>query len=282
MSLRCGQLLRTAFLFLLFSVVSAKEQGLGVGIARLDCGTIRVNAGRLFSDAFSYEGQTFPLVESCYLIRHGNNYMLWDTGLSATLLDAELNTKAPISMTLKLTLTQQLTRSGFDPGLIRYIGISHYHPDHTGQLKDFAHAKLFIGSADWDALTGAPPPRLAKVTDFSHWMTENANVSPVARDLDVFGDGTVVILATPGHTPGHKSLLVRLKKQGNILLTGDLAHFRENYTHMRVPVFNTDRADSLASFDRFKNIAHALDAKVVIQHDPKDVEKIPAFPTWAF
>ncbi len=97
----------------------------------------------------------------------------------------------------------------------------------------------------------------------------------------MFGDGTVVILRTPGHTPGHSSLLVRLKEKGNVLLTGDLVHFRENYDSNEVPVFNTDRAQTLASLERFKKIAANLKATVIIQHDPRDIGKLPAFPNAA-
>jgi glyoxylase-like metal-dependent hydrolase (beta-lactamase superfamily II) len=100
-------------------------------------------------------------------------------------------------------------------------------------------------------------------------------------DKDVFGDGTVVMLNMPGHTPGHHSLLVRLKEMGNVLITGDVSHFRENYDGNGVPTFNTDRAASVASLDRFKKIATNLKATVIIQHDERDVGKLPAFPAAA-
>ncbi|MGJ8536944.1 MAG: N-acyl homoserine lactonase family protein, partial [Parasphingopyxis sp.] len=88
----------------------------------------------------------------------------------------------------------------------------------------------------------------------------------------------VTILFMPGHTPGHSSLLVRLPETGPVLLTGDLYHFREQIENEGVPVFNTDRADTLASFARFLQIDQALDAMIVIQHDPGDLERLPAFP----
>ena len=100
-------------------------------------------------------------------------------------------------------------------------------------------------------------------------------------DKDVFGDGTVMMLYTPGHTPGHHSLLVRLKEKGNVLLSGDLTHFHENYESNGVPNFNSDRAQTLASLDRFKKIAANLKATVIIQHDARDVSKLPAFPASA-
>lgn len=89
------------------------------------------------------------------------------------------------------------------------------------------------------------------------------------------------MLNTPGHTPGHHSLLVKLKGMGNVVLSGDLAHFRENYESNGVPTFNTNRAETLASIDRVKKIAANFKAAVIIQHDERDVGKLPAFPASA-
>jgi N-acyl homoserine lactone hydrolase len=100
----------------------------------------------------------------------------------------------------------------------------------------------------------------------------------VTLDKDVFGDGTVVMLDTPGHAPGHHSLLVRLKEKGSVLLIGDLAHFHENYDSNGVPSFNADRAATIASLDHIKKIAANLNATVIIQHDSRDIGMLPAFP----
>ena len=97
-------------------------------------------------------------------------------------------------------------------------------------------------------------------------------------EVFLHNDRTVIMLNMQGHTPGHHSLLVKLKETGNVLITGDLSHFRENYDSDGVPTFNTDRAASLASIDRFKKIAANLKATVIIQHDARDVGRLPAFP----
>ena len=89
------------------------------------------------------------------------------------------------------------------------------------------------------------------------------------------------MLATPGHTPGHHSVLVKLAQMGPVMRTGDRAHFRANYESFGVPPFNTHRAETLASLDRFKKIAANLNATVIIQHDARDVGKLPAFPAGA-
>jgi len=164
---------------------------------------------------------------------------------------------------------------------VKYVGISHYHADHTSQLPSSTKSTLLIGKGDWDAITAPKPAQGVNAPAFDHWTSGGGSVEPLSLDKDVFGDGSVVILRTPGHTPGHSSLLVKLKESGNVLLTGDLAHFHENYDSNGVPSFNYDRAQTVASLERFKKLAANLNAKVIIQHDPRDIAKLPAFPNAA-
>jgi len=121
----------------------------------------------------------------------------------------------------------------------------------------------------------------ANVGGFTRWISGGGKVEPQAADKDVFGDGTVTILRTPGHTPGHQALLVRLKDKGPVILSGDLVHFHENYDNNGVPGFNYDRAETLASMDRIRQIQKNLKAALIIQHDPRDIDKLPAFPAVA-
>src|SRR6185503_21110936 len=95
---------------------------------------------------------------------------------------------------------------------------------------------------------------------FAHWIKEDGKVEPVPQDKDVVGDGSVVMLYTPGHTPGHHSLLVKLPQTGAVILTGDAAHFHENYDTDGVPSFNWDRAQTQASIERLKRIAATMKA----------------------
>jgi glyoxylase-like metal-dependent hydrolase (beta-lactamase superfamily II) len=140
---------------------------------------------------------------------------------------------------------------------------------------------LLIGKGDWDVLTSVKPPEMAVTAPFAAWIKGEGKVEPVPLDKDVFGDGSVIMLYTPGHTPGHHSLLVKLPQMGAVLISGDLAHFRENYETNGVPTFNTDRAQTLASLDRVKKIVAGAKATVVIQHDPRDLDKLPVFPASA-
>lgn len=198
--------------------------------------------------------------------------MLWDTGI-----DPAKSGDPDAGFTLDRTLVDQLAELGLTPGQVEFVGVSHYHYDHVGQARFFPQATLLVGAADWAAITGGTAPELDPQS-FAPWTQADGKVEALTGDKDVFGDGSVRILATPGHTPGHRSLLVRLAGLGPVLLTGDLAHFTENYEREGVPTFNTDRADTLASFDRFKKMARNLQALVIIQHEPADVAKLPPFP----
>ena len=90
-----------------------------------------------------------------------------------------------------------------------------------------------------------------------------------------------MMLDTPGPHAGPSQPAGEAGQKGNVLLTGDLAHFHENYETNGVPDVQHHRAETLASFDRFKKIAANLKATVIIQHDARDIGKLPAFPDGA-
>jgi glyoxylase-like metal-dependent hydrolase (beta-lactamase superfamily II) len=244
-----------------------------MALTRLDCGTPQapVAVNERFSDTFAYGDLKIQFVFSCYLVKHGDQYLLWDTGHSMT---------AP-KVAPKVSLVDQLAKLGVKPEQITYVGISHYHADHTGQVDSFPKATLLIGKGDWDAITSPKPGPGVNFAPFANWAKGDGKVEPQPNDKDVFGDGSVIMLSTPGHTPGHHSLLVKLPQTGAVLITGDAVHFRENYETNGVPWFNFDRAETLASIDRLKKIAANFKAIVVIQHDARDIEKLPAYPAAA-
>jgi len=247
-----------------------------ISLTRLDCGkTTTLPDVARFSDTAAFGALKIQLTFSCYLIKHGSEYLVWDTGNPAA------NPDKPLPTSPKASLIEQLALLKLTPAQITYVGISHYHGDHSGQVASFPQATLLIGKGDWDLLTDPKPNPAANPANFANWISGGGKVEPLTGDKDIFGDGSVIMLNTPGHTPGHHSLLVKLKGMGNVLITGDLAHFRENYDSNGVPTFNTSRADTLASLDRFKKLATNLNATVIIQHDARDIDKFPAFPASA-
>src|ERR1700743_1236271 len=248
-------------------------QAADVSIARMDCGTSPppVVVNERFSDTYAFPGLKLTFVFSCYLIKHGDEYMLWDTGHAMTMPKV-----AP-----KVSLVDLLAKIDIKPDQIKYVGISHYHADHTGQIASFPKATLLIGAREWDAISAPKPAEGVNFKPFESWIKGDSKVEPQTLDKDVFGDGTVMLLRTPGHTPGHSSLRVKLPKTGAVIITGDAVHFRENLETNGVPSFNYDRAQTLASMERIKKIAANLKAKVIIQHDARDVDQLPAFPAFA-
>jgi N-acyl homoserine lactone hydrolase len=248
----------------------ALAQAPDMSLTRLECGTpaAPTAVNQRFSDVYAYGDLKIQLIYSCYLIKHGNDYLLWDAGHAMT---------AP-NVAPKVSLVDQLAQLKLKPDDIKYVGISHYHADHTGQVGSFPKSTLLIGTGDWDVLNNPKPLQGANVAPFEHWMKGGGKVEPVPLDKDVFGDGSVIMLYTPGHTPGHHSLLVKLPTTGAVFISGDLMHFRENYETNGVPWFNFDRAETLASLDRAKKIVANTKAMVIIQHDARDVDKLPVFP----
>jgi len=241
-----------------------------VTLTRLDCGS-GTNDPRRFSDTYAYRETTKPFTFSCYVIRHGSDLMVWDTGYLPGSVPSATNKP----------LTDLLKQINVNPDDVKYVGISHFHADHTGQLGSLKNATLLIGKGDWDGINANPPMGGANVKGFAEWIAEKRKVEPLSADKDVFDDGTVVVLRAPGHTPGHSMLLVRLKEMGPVILSGDAVHFLENYEYEGVPGFNFDRAQTLASIQRIKQIEKNLKATVIIQHDPRDIGKLPAFPAAA-
>ena len=248
--------------------------GAAMSLWRLDCGSATIaDYNAFFSDTSAYPAGPKEIVDSCYLIRHGDTLLLWDTGLPDALIGHPSSNRA---MTMRVTrsLVDQLAAIGVKPEQVAFVAISHYHGDHTGQAAHFTTAKLLIGKGDLDVLRAAGKPDQAPL---AAWIGGGSTAIAPAGDLDIFQDGEVVMLSTPGHTPGHHSLLVRLAS-GPVILAGDLWHFKEQMAIDGVPPFNSDRAQTLASMDRIKRLAANLHARIVIGHEPADVAALPAFP----
>lgn len=250
---------------------AAPATAAALSLTRLDCGDFTVkNFDKFFSDRPGlYEAAPRETVGSCYLIRHGDDLLLWDTGFAAA-LKGKTEDMGDIVVRLKRTLAEQLAEIGVRPQDVDLVGISHWHPDHTGQAAEFANAELVIGRGDFAASAGKDDP-------FASWRGEGKAVRLITGDTDLFGDGKVVALHLPGHTPDHLALRVNLAG-GPVLLSGDLYHSRDAREKRGMPGFNTSREQTLASMNRFEALARQTRAKVVIQHEPRDIALLPAFP----
>jgi N-acyl homoserine lactone hydrolase len=272
-----SRVLASSMSLALSATVQAAAPKADVMIWRLNCGQIQMNDASPLSDTGTYDGRSRRLSNGCYLSRHGTELLLWDAGLPPTLL-GKLVDSQPISPTLSVDLPTQLARLGIRPDDITRLALSHYHFDHAGQAAAFPNATLLIGAADWAALRSTRKPGGAEPALLAPWLTGKGKVDPVEGDRDVFGDGSVVMLSMPGHTPGASALLVRLPKTGPVILSGDVVHLEAQLPLSVVPSWNTQRADSLASMDRLQKLAANVGATIIVQHDPVDISKLATFP----
>lgn len=233
------------------------------GIERLyvlDCGqNIGRDQGR-WSPGVN-EGKPMEFSDNCYLIRHAKGFLLWDTGVPdavAAMPDGMVVAGGAITYRRAKTLAAQLAELGVKPAEVTYVAVSHTHGDHVGNLGLFPTATILIQGAEYEWAMGLPtkPGFVATQT-----------IDKLAGDRDVFGDGSVTILSTPGHTPGHQSLLVVLPKTGALVLSGDAVHFRDNWEQRRVPSMNVNREQTLASLDRIAGVLAERKATLWINHD---------------
>ncbi len=205
--------------------------------------------------------------------------MLFDTGFPAT-MSKPLDPPNGVTSTAGVPIARQLADAGFSPADVSILALSHYHLDHTGQAELFPQARLLLGRRDVDGLRARHPPFFTEPDRLSHWISGAGQMDPVDGDLDIFGDGAAVMIALPGHTPGHHGLLLRMPDAGPVLLGADTVHFAAQLVG-RVPSFNDSRAESLASIDRIRNLVTNLKATLISSHDPGDVAKLPASPEFA-
>jgi N-acyl homoserine lactone hydrolase len=207
------------------------------------------------------EGKTMDFVDTCYLIKHTQGWFLWDTGI-ADAVAAMPNGLAPadpkaVTWRRPKTLAAQLEQIGVKPSDIKTMGVSHTHPDHIGNVEMFPQATLYVQKTEYDWPGANNEPRFKP----SH------PVELLSGDKDVFGDGSLTILSTPGHTPGHQSLLVKLPKTGAVVLSGDAVHFKDNWDNRRVPSMNANKEQSASSMQKIADTLDKTKGQLWINHD---------------
>ncbi len=206
-------------------------------------------------------GKPLDMVGNCYLIRHTQGWLLWDTGVTDAIA-AMPEGQAPADPRMThwrrpKTLASQLEQLAVKPSDIKFLAVSHTHPDHIGNVGLFPTSMLLVQKAEYEW----PSP-----LGVGRFKPEQP-ATKLEGDYDVFGDGSVIIIATPGHTPGHQSLLVKLAKTGAVVLSGDAVHFKDNWENRRVPSGNVDKDKTLASLQRIADVLAKEQAQLWINHD---------------
>jgi N-acyl homoserine lactone hydrolase len=209
------------------------------------------------------------MITPCFLIVHPRGALMWDTGeISDSAFKDGVSPQKLNNYTVDRPLLQQLAAIGYTPADITYLALSHYHGDHVANASLFAKSTWIVQKGDRDPIV-APRPAGSRVPDpkFFEGLADSKTVVLNGEDHDVFGDGTVVLKSTPGHTPGHQSLFLKLANTGNVLLSGDLYHYPEEITYKKVPVNDPDREQTAKSRERIEEFVKQNHAQLWIQHD---------------
>jgi N-acyl homoserine lactone hydrolase len=237
----------------------------------LDCGIL------LRQDPASYNLTTVAAPHGdmsvpCFLVVHPGGTLLWEAGGVpdsrvvpgvATDLDVELVPGRKIPWRVDKTLKGQLTEISYQPADITYLALSHVHYDHTTNANDYAASTWLVQQAERERMFGDKPP-----SNFASYSAlKNSKTVILHGDHDVFGDGTVVIKSTPGHTPGHQSLFVKLTRTGPVFLSGDLYHYPEERVQGVAPTFEFNQEQTLASRAAMEAFMKSTGAQLWIQHD---------------
>jgi len=243
------------------SLTRAQPAVSGARLYVLDCGTLIYNNPETYN-LTRQEVKNTNMSVACYLVVHPRGVLLFDTGLPDAAVGRPFN-ESPMSggpnppstayfMLVTRTLKSQLTEIGFTPDKIGYLALSHFHGDHVGNVNDYTASTWLVQKAEYD--------------NPGYRALQNSKKQILQGDYDVFGDGTVVLKSTPGHTPGHQSLYLRLPKTGGIVLSGDLYHYPEERTLNRMPEREktTGTAASRAALEAFMK---EVKADLWIEHD---------------
>jgi len=238
----------------------------------LDCGKITPANADAY-DLKSSEMATVNMITPCFLIVHPRGTMIWDTGeISDSAFKDGVSPQKLNTFTVDRPLLPQLAAIGYIPANITYLALSHYHADHVANASLFAGSTWIVQKGDRDRILAPRPtvrPAVGAVPDpkFFEGLANSKTIMLNGEDHDVFGDGTVVIKSTPGHTPGHQSLFLKLGKTGNVLLTGDLYHYPEEITLKKIPSFDTNKEQTAKSREMIEEFVKQNHAQLWIQHD---------------
>jgi glyoxylase-like metal-dependent hydrolase (beta-lactamase superfamily II) len=216
----------------------------------------------------------------CFLIAHPRGNLMWDVGAVPDSAFRPGGGPATLrSATSTKTLQAQLAEIGYAPSDITHLAFSHFHWDHVGNANLFAGATWLVRDSEREVMFAEPPSPRTEPANFSALKTSR-RVAITTSDYDVFGDGTVVVKATPGHSPGHQVLFVKLAGTGPVVLSGDLYHYPEERTLNRVPTTEFNVQQTIASRAALESFLAQFRAQLWIEHDftaNAKLKKAPAF-----
>ena len=248
-----------------------------------DCGRIRLPNIEAFN-LQETDTDVRELSAPCYVVDHAKGQLLWDAGLPSEVAAAEGWAVRPdgLATTLDETLASQMQRMslGFDMDTLEYVAFSHIHWDHVGASNDVTSGTWLVQQGDYDAAHAEGNMSVPAVQPELLVGIKERPTQVLSGDHDVFGDGTVQLIAADGHTPGHQVLFVDLAETGPVVLSGDLYHFQFSRVNRAVPLFNVDAERTLQSIDKVEALVTMTGADFWLPHDAslfESQQKAPGF-----
>lgn len=172
----------------------------------------------------------------------------------------------------------QLRHHGFAPESIVRLVQTHLHIDHTGALGHFPAAEVVVHASELDSARGEHPHARGYVTaDFEQ---PDIDWHPFTGEHDLFGDGNVRLLPTPGHSAGHVSLLLHLERTGPVLLTADAVDNRDQWWGSQHPRALHDAEEADRSRERLRELAGEIEPLLVFGHDPQNFAELKHAPDY--
>jgi glyoxylase-like metal-dependent hydrolase (beta-lactamase superfamily II) len=261
------------------------KAGVADKLFRLDCGHSLANDESVWTPGDNV-GRSIEFSSTCWLIKRGGEWLLWDTGVPESALnDPKGWSTLPKLIVYRLdkTLTGQLAEIGLKPSDIGRVAISHTHGDHIGNVSLFPDSVILMQQAEYSWIHSADGPNdnVNQLMALARKLLGTPkNLQLIDGDTDVFGDGSVTLVSTPGHTPGSQSLLVHLRNSGFIILSGDVVHLEQNFKKNVVPSLNTDKAQSAASMERVRQLIATYRATLFINHDKRQADNLKLLPAF--
>jgi N-acyl homoserine lactone hydrolase len=252
---------------------------------RMDCGHSLANDESVWTPGENVR-KSIEFSSTCYLICRGKDLLMWDTGVpEQTIGDPKGWSTLPslIVYHIDKTISSQLAEVGLSPNDVNYVLVSHTHGDHIGNVGVFPNATVIMQKAEYNWINSPPPsdPNLNRLVTLARTLLgQPKRLELISGDVDLFRDGSVTLLSTPGHTPGSQSLMVHLETTGYVILSGDVAHLEDNFKRDIVPALNVDKVASIASMERIKDLMAKYNATLLINHDKRQTDQLKLLPNY--
>jgi glyoxylase-like metal-dependent hydrolase (beta-lactamase superfamily II) len=241
-----------------------------------DCATLKDRDPATYGLTRAQVGSV-DMADPCFLIVHPKGTLLWETGLNDAVYDRPEGGGAKHDKIDK-SLRSQLAAVGYQPSGIMYLAMSHSHGDHSGNANDYAGSTWIVQKAERDFMFSAEVAANPAFHPNEYSKLKTSKTIVIEGDYDVFGDGAVTLISTPGHTPGHQCLLLRLPKTGPVLLGGDLFHFPGEREFHTAPRGNNEQ--TIASRAKVEALLQKTGAQLWIQHDMIGNAKLKKSPAY--